>query len=300
MEQKPYQWMVGKTTQKEWIADRGRYLWFAFFFTEIGAGVYFVSLFLNFPVGWLFGWLISLILGGLAHLRFLGKPGRAYRMLLSPLKSELSRGLWITAMYAGIGFFQVAPIVISWLPWSGNHAVMRIVMGIVCVLLMSHGFLTMNFMKAIPLWNSPIMVPLSVASGIWVGSQVAEILMASLGLHIEAAEVWSRWSLLCFIALVGLFLWSGAHSSSTARMSIEGILRGPVSFYFYIWVLLVGMVVPLIITFLVWGKDPGRFIGVLSLRMGCVLAGDLLMRYCVLHRGMYRPIVTHNAISLYD
>lgn len=298
MEQKPYHWMVGKTAQKEWIVKRGRYLWLAFFFTEIGAGIYFVSIFLNFPVGWLLGWLMSLVLGGLIHLTFLGKPIRAWRMLLNPWNSELSRGLWITVIYAGAGFFHLAPVLITWLPWSGDNLPIRIAMVILCVLLMTHGFLTMNVIKAIPLWNSPMMIPLSAISGIWIGSQITQVMMFFLGLNIAGAEVWSRWSLLCFIMVTALFFWSAAHSSTTSRISVRGILAGPVSFHFYVGVLLIGMVIPLIITLFVWEGNASHFGVILSVRMGCALVGDILMRYCILHRGMYRPIVRHNAISL--
>jgi formate-dependent nitrite reductase membrane component NrfD len=299
MEQKPYHWMVQQTAQKEWIIGRGIRLWLAFFFTEIGAGIYFVSIFLNFPQGWLLGWFISLVLGGFTHLLFLGKPVRAWRMLLKPLSSELSRGLLITVIYAGVGLFHVAPIIIPGLPWSGDNLFIRILMGALCVLLMTHGFLTMNFMKAIPLWNSPMMIPLSVISGIWVGSQIAQMLMVSLGLNIAAAEVWSRWSLLCFIMAIALFLWSAAHLSTTTRISVKGIFAGPVSFHFYVGVLLIGIIVPLMITLFVWQKDPNYFSAILFVRMACAIIGDVLMRYCILHRGMYRPIVKHNAISLH-
>ncbi|MFH1951572.1 MAG: nitrite reductase, partial [Pseudomonadota bacterium] len=51
------EWMVTYTPQEEWIEGKGKFLWLAFFFSEIGAGIYFVSLFMNFPTGWLVGWL---------------------------------------------------------------------------------------------------------------------------------------------------------------------------------------------------------------------------------------------------
>ena len=55
----PYDFMVKHTPQKAWIQGKGVLLWLAFFFSEIGAGIYLVSLFLNVPQGWLFGWLAA-------------------------------------------------------------------------------------------------------------------------------------------------------------------------------------------------------------------------------------------------
>ncbi|MBW2000805.1 MAG: DMSO reductase, partial [Deltaproteobacteria bacterium] len=52
-----YEWMVKYTPQREWIEGQGFLLCLAFFFSEIGSGIYFVSLFLNLKAGWLVGWL---------------------------------------------------------------------------------------------------------------------------------------------------------------------------------------------------------------------------------------------------
>ena len=46
-----YEWMVKNTPQEVWIEGKGIYLWLAFFFTEIFAGVCFISLFLNLGAG---------------------------------------------------------------------------------------------------------------------------------------------------------------------------------------------------------------------------------------------------------
>jgi len=143
-----------------------------------------------------------------------------------------------------------------------------------------------------------MMVPLSLISGIWVGSQAVELLLLSSGADITTAELWSRWSLLCFIAAVGLYFWGAFHASHVSKISIKGILAGEVSIHFYAGVLLAGMIAPLIITLWVWAtgvKSLGS--GMLFLRLVCVVIGDLMMRYCMLRRGMYRPIVRHSVIS---
>ena len=66
-----YYWMLKNTTQSAWIENKGRLLWLAFFFTEIGAGTYLVSLFINCRPGLLVGWFIALALGGFFHILFL-------------------------------------------------------------------------------------------------------------------------------------------------------------------------------------------------------------------------------------
>ncbi len=78
-----YDWMVKYTPQKEWIERRGVLLWLAFFFIELGAGMFFVASFFNSLFVMLIGWLICAMLGGGLHLLFLGKPLRFWRIVFS-------------------------------------------------------------------------------------------------------------------------------------------------------------------------------------------------------------------------
>ena len=83
IQSKPYEFMVSYTPQKQWIEKKGVLLWLAFFFIELGAGMFFVaSLFGNLPAMSL-GWLLCAVLGGGFHLLYLGKPLRFWRMVLS-------------------------------------------------------------------------------------------------------------------------------------------------------------------------------------------------------------------------
>ena len=79
----PYDWMVKYTPQSEWIERRGILLWLAFFFIELGAGMFFVASFFNDIWPMFIGWLICAILGGGFHLIFLGKPLRFWRIIFS-------------------------------------------------------------------------------------------------------------------------------------------------------------------------------------------------------------------------
>lgn len=287
-----YEWMVKYTPQEEWIEGQGVLLWLAFFFSEIGAGIYLVSLFLNFRPGWLTGWLVTLILGGLIHVAYLGNPMRAWRILLKPVNSELSRGLWIIFIFAAIGFFQILPVVFSGLPWTGNSPVLKAIMGILCILIIGHGFLTMNVVKALPMWNSPMMLPLSLVSGIFVGSQAVEFMSFLAGRDILVAELWARWSLIGYMGILLMFLWGTAQTSETARASIKGLVMGDSSVRFYIGVIIIGILIPLIITLTVWGGDVSKVSGgILFLRFVCVLIGDLMMRYTIMKGALYSPLI---------
>jgi len=286
----PYHWMVKFTPQEAWIKGKGALLWLAFFFSEIGAGLYFVSLFLDLRIGWVVGWLLTLVLGGGLHLLYLGKPMRAILMFLRPGKSELSRGLWVILVFSILGFFQVAPVVVPGLPWSADGAGMKVILGVACVLIVTHGFLTMSVVRAIPLWNSSMMVPLSGASGIWVGSQFAVLLSRLSGQEVLMAEMWARWSLFFLMAFLAVFLVGAFYTS--AKTSIKYLVAGEGCGGFYIGVVGIGMVIPVILTLVFWGRDMNSAsVGVLLLRWICVMIGDLAMRHSIMKNGYYSPLI---------
>ena len=288
----PYEWMTKYTPQTEWIERKGMLLWLAFFFSEMGAGIYLVSLFLNFQTGWTIGWLITLVLGGVTHMGYLGHPMRSWRILLKPSTSELCRGMWGILFFGVLGFFQIIPHLFPGLPWTGDGALMKAILGILCISIITHGFLTMNAVRALPLWNSSMLIPLSLASGIWVGSQAVELLLKVSGQQLHVAELWSRWSLLGFMASLLIYLWGTYHSSEAAGESIKRLLIGESALHFYLGVLGIGIIIPLVITLIVWGGGIERLGGgLLFIRVAGVLIGDLAMRYCVMKNAIYTPLI---------
>jgi formate-dependent nitrite reductase membrane component NrfD len=288
----PYDFLVKFTPQEVWIKGKGTFLWLAFFFSEIGAGIYLVSLFLNLRAGLLLGWLITLVIGGGLHLLYLGKPSRILLMFLKPVQSELSRGLWVILVFAVLGFIQLVPVVLPNLPWTGSNMVIKIMTGIICALIIIHGFLTMSGIRAIPVWNSAMMVPLSMASGLWVGSQIVVLLFYFVGINIGLPEIWARWSLLCFIVLLSLFILGAIQSSTPAQVSIKRMLTGEWSGPFYVGVVVIGILIPLIITIIAWKGDISKInIGILFLRCICVLVGDLMFRYGIMRNAVYSPLI---------
>ena len=287
-----YNWMVKYTPQTAWITGKGLYLWLAFFFAEIFAGVYFVSIIMDLRAGLLVGWLGSLLLGGGFHTLYLGKADRGWRILFKVSRSELSRGLWVILFFTAIGFIQILPIVFTGLPWSWNAPTLKIVMGILSVLVIIHGFMTMSVIRALPMWNSSMMIPLSFASGLWVGSQIVGVILILMGAYGSMAEVWCRWSLFLMMATLLVYLWGSYHGSDTVKASIKRLFAGDCALHFYIGVLLIGICVPLIITLSFWGSDLSSVnAGLVILRLICVLIGDATIRYVIMKAHLYPPLI---------
>jgi formate-dependent nitrite reductase membrane component NrfD len=61
---------------------------------------------------------------------------------------------------------------------------------------------------------------------------------------------------------------------------------------FYIGVIAIGILAPLIITLVIWGNGVEKMSGgVLLLRFLCVLIGDLVMRYNIMKSALYAPVI---------
>lgn len=282
---KPYEWMVNPTRQQQWIDNQGVFLWLAFFFSEIGAGLYFVSLFYEFKAGLVLGWLITLVLGGLIHVLYLGNPLRAWRMIMKPNTSELSRGIWIIGIFAALGFLQI-------ISGGSFNIVLNTIMGILCLLIISHGFATMNVIRALPAWSSTMVLPLSVISGVWVGFQILQFMFA-VSRPAEVAsgmEVWSEVFFFAYVLCIILYVWGTFHSNEIGKESVLMMGRDDLQRISLIGVGGLGVVLPLICSLIMWGGDTNAFL--IFLRLASVFAGDLAVRYVIMKSAVYKPLLT--------
>ena len=297
---KQHLWMMDFTPQREWIDRQGLFLWLAFFFSEIGAGIYLVSLFQEFWIGCLIGWLSCALLGGGLHLAYLGKPERIWRVIKRPRKSELSRGSILIALFLILGALQMAPYLspLSF-PWGGNALFFKIVMSVLGFFVIIHGFITLSFISALPFWNSAIVPVLSLASGIWLGTQMVTGLGLAMSQNemVMALEPVARWTLFLYVFLTIFYMWNAKHSSLAAQQSLKLLTKGEFAPLFYVGVVLIALLVPTLVTVLIYTKTLETTHSVLYLRLGCAFVGDLTLRYCIMKAARYFPLVESNIIA---
>jgi formate-dependent nitrite reductase membrane component NrfD len=293
MREMPYSWMVDYTSQKEWIEGTGKALWLAFLFSEVGAGLYLVSLFVNNWLGYVLGWLTTTILGGGFHLAYLGNPQRAWRAFLHPRKSEISRGMIIISLYTVVGALHLAPLfsVFAWLPWSIHSTIFKLLLGFFSFLVIIHGFWTISSFSAVPFWNTATLMLFSIGSGTWIGGQltIGTLLLSGNSSFLQFLEIWSRWTLLGYITIGGAFLWNAACGNPTMRYSLRTLLCGQFSLVFYLGAVGIGLIVPTLITLCGFPSPVSH--GLLWLRLIFAFLGDAVIRYSVLKAGVYTPLV---------
>ena len=288
---RPYEFMASYTPQREWIEKRGALLWFAFFFIELGAGMFMVSSIFGSLPGMLVGWLVCALLGGGFHLLFLGKPLRFWRMVFSSgwQTSWISRGLIFVILFLASGLAHMGLTL-----WSHSLTPLLIVTNIFAFLTVIYGGFAMNYVNGIPLWNTALLPVLYVVSGLWGGAELTLGIFLNqgdivAGISVEAAI---RMLLAGFVLLIPVYLISVRYQSLTGKASVRYMVLSKWASLFWIVVVMLGMAVPLaaVISSFIVGLEasPAVF---LYAAIFCGLLGDLAMRYLILRCGLYSPLI---------
>lgn len=284
-----HEWMINYTRQTEWIDRRGIFLWIAFYAGGLGGGLYLVSLYFNSLWGMFLSWLIIAVVKGGAHLIYLGKPQRFWRIILRPNSSWLARG--IIFVFAFVVFAAVQLGLSYWLPGTAVEIIFKVLAGAAALAVTVYTGFVLNTVKAVPFWNSTLLPLLFVLCGILGGFGLAVIIGLNGGnVDITAAETGSRWLLIINALLIFVYLWAAANRETTGKKSVIEQVRGNLALVFWIGIVVLGIVIPLAIAF------SSYFVGgvsspLLVVGVACEVIGGLALRYCVLKAGAYKPLV---------
>lgn len=295
---RPFEFMVRYTPQREWIQGKGILLWLAFFFIELGAGMFVIASILPYLVpeepmvktgsliGMVIGWLICGLLGGGTHLAYLGKPINFYRAFLRPNTSWISRGMAFVMGFLGLGFIYM--ILTYLLPQ--NILVLMIVVDLLAFLTVVYGGFAMNFVNGIPLWNTALLPILYIAAGFWGGAEMATGIVATMGIEPGAAHLIAYILLFAIVIIIPAYLISVRYGSPAGEISAREILTGKRWPLFWLLVVFVGILIPVIVALLTIFGGIRLDISILWIAILCGLVGDLTMRYLLLKNGYYAPL----------
>ena len=284
-----HEWMINYTQQTEWIDRRGLFLWLAFYTGGLGGGLYLVSLFFGSLWGMFIGWAIVAVIKGGAHLVFLGKPLRAWRIIIRPHSSWLSRGILFVMAMVLFGAIQMA--FTYWAPGSAGEVVFKVLAGIAAFAVSIYTGFVLNSVKAVPFWNSTLLPVLFILCGVLGGFGLLVVIALFGGdADLAAAEAGSRWLLIANALLGGIYLWTAANRETTGKKSVLENIRGQLAPFFWIGIVVLGIVIPLGIA-LVTTFTHDISSGLLLTGVVCEIIGGLSLRYCVLKAGAYKPLV---------
>ncbi len=284
-----HQWMINYTRQTEWIDRRGLMLWIAFYTGGLGGGLYLVSLFFNSIWGMFIGWIIVTVIKGGAHLLYLGKPQRFWRIITRPHSSWLARGFIFVMLFVIFGAVQL--MFSYWLPDTSGEMVFKVLAGVSALVVAIYTGFVLNTVKAVPFWNSSLLPLLFVLCGILGGFGIAVIISINGGnVNLATAEAWSRWLLIANALLIAIYLWRAAGRETTGKQSVMEQIRGSSALVFWVGIVILGIIIPLIIAFLGYVIEH-MAPGILVFGVACEIIGGLALRYNVLKAGAYSPLV---------
>jgi formate-dependent nitrite reductase membrane component NrfD len=278
--------------QREWVDKRGLLLVTAHFLSGAGAGT------------WLFAWLLDLnwglaigillvAAGGAAHMLFLGKPQRFWRMVMTPQTSWISRGLLSISLFLPAALLYLLPAYFPGLPWSRDSGLGQALL-VVSLMAMAGIFVYKGFVyavaKAIPFWNTPLLPPLYIAYGLRGGLAVLFVASALVGraMDTESAKVVELWMVLSTAILLLFYLGVMASAGVTTAESIRHLVRGPTSLSFYLGAVAVGIIIPVVFGIVSYFSPLSS--GAMAAVGLASLVGDFYIKYCVARAGIYVPV----------
>lgn len=285
-----HEWMIKYTRQTEWIDRRGMLLWLAFYFGGLGGGLYLVSLYFNSLWGMFISWLIIAVLKGGAHIAYLGKPLRFWRIILRPQTSWLARGLIFVILFTGFAAIQL--IFSYWLPGTAGEIIFKVLAGIMAFAVAIYTGFILNTIKAVPFWNSTLLPVLFILCGI-LGGFGLSVVIALNGGHVDitAAETGSRWLLIINALIIVIYLWRASNREATGKQSVMEQMRGSVAPIFWAGIVVLGIIIPVAIAFSSYFAEETSAL-LLVAGVACEVIGGLTLRYCILKAGAYTPLVT--------
>jgi len=300
-----HEWMVKPLRQTEWIERQGLLVWLAEVFSALGTGLYLVALFVDNWWGALLGWLVVLLLKLPLHILYIGKPLRFWRTM-PPFSSAwktswIARGVLFTSVYIALGLIQLVTsyVIADTTLLTGQalsfvvvlDAALKVLAGLFVILTGVYCGFMMSYCKSVPFWNTGILPVVILNAGIADGlALIMGVGVITGGVDFHAVESAIRITLGINAMLLAAYLMNATYQSATAELSVKELIAGRLATIFWVGIVAIGIVVPLLISF------GSLFAGsaTMPLLIGaifCHTAGAFALKYCLLKVGIHKPIV---------
>lgn len=285
--------------QREWGEGRGLFLVVGHFLVGVAAGAWLFGLLFAYRPGLIAGFLLAGA-GGVAHLAFLGRPERFWKMARHVRTAWISRGFVGLTLFLLGALLYLPPLAIAGCPWGPESTLARLgwllAAAGMLVLIVYMGFVY-SASKGIPFWNSPLHPVLYMAYALRGGAAALLVEMALFGAPGDDTtptllKIWIGVTALV-IALFALELQGALTGGNpAARRSVRQLLAGQLAAAFYGGTLLIGLIVPAV---LVSGRIAPLGLGALA-AIGLFSAlGDFFMKYTTIRAGIYLPLYPRRA-----
>ena len=280
----------------------------ALFIGGIGAGQFVVStlIFKDFPFSAqsaVIGMILVAVGKSAAHLVYLGRPARFFRLFMRPRSSWISRGLIAMIILIVSGAAYLAPSVAPWfgitgIPWNTTDAISNVFLwtaiAAAFIVMVYDGFV-MNSCKSISSWHTmllPVMfLTYAIAGGVAMTS-LTMIVATGTGNTLGDLVTIDGFLLGAMVALVILYLMNLYTSDLTGKESLHRLLMSRTAIFFIGLALIAGLAVPLALTLVHQTGTLGTIAtALLAISAMLELAGDLSVRHSILKAGLHSPVI---------
>ncbi len=269
----------------------------AFFLGGIGAGLFLVAVFFQFKLAALLGLFIVAFGKGGAHLLYLGHPLRAWRVILKPGSSWISRGMIATVVFTFFGFLWCAEVVpgFGWLVIKEGTFIEGLVisLAVISALIISiYDGLVMSSSPSLPFWNTALL-PMFGFNEAFLGGVTLTILLIHFGIgenlsvNLNILELVEVGLLLLNLLLLVVYLMTMFTSNLTAKVSALLLLRGKYAFYFLGGGIFAGFILTLFLIFYFYYTH--QILALVGVALAELL-GDFVVRFTFLKVGVYTPL----------
>ena len=289
MHARPWEWGVKEAPAREWSEGKGALIAVAMFLGGIAGGTYLVSLFFNNIWGMLVAWIFAAAMGlfDMAHLK---KPMRVWRIALRANSSWISRGFLFVILFLGAAGLQLIIHLATGAAAnepSGFEVFFRIVAGVLGFGVAGYSGFVIGYVNGIKFWNSALLPVLVLAGGLTGGLAILLAIDAFVsGNSFSTVQNAARIVMVVYAVALLTHMWVSTYNSPEARDSSMLMLKGNMAGLFWILVVVIGIVVPLIIDFI-----PGSNSTLLIISAVLFLAGNLTLRYSIIKAGRYIPLL---------
>ncbi len=168
--------------------------------------------------------------------------------------------------------------------WAGGIARVALVAG---VALGIYTGILLGALAAEPLWNSPVLGPLFLASGLSSGGALLLLLPLSHEEH-RLVSRWDLWAIVSEMVLLALFLIGLAAGPGPAQDGLRLLTSGPQASAFWVVVVLMGLAAPLTLKVL----EHRRTLSPILVTPLLVLIGGFALRWVLVVAGQASSLAT--------
>lgn len=289
VQSKPFDFMVKYTQQKGWIDGRGNFIAFAFFLGGISGGLFMAAAYFDSLLGMFIAWLLSICMG-ISYMLHLGQPAQSWRMFMKPGTSWISRGFIFIMLF--IGLTGITLILKQWAPTATTAiSTLKWIAGVFAFAQSIYTGFAVSYVSAIKLWNSAILPILFVVCGFSGGLALLMGISLNNSAIVSQLENITRITLIGFAILLAVYLWNSTYSSTTAKNAVARVVGGEIAVFFWIGVVVLGIVIPIGISIGTYFMDTASSALLLTAVVTEVIGG-LSLRYVILKGGTYVPLTS--------